>query len=400
MDTSEEARCGGPETVFLIAGEASGDWSGSLLARALRKARPEVKLEGIGGRRMAAAGVDLHLDSSGWGAIGFFEAVCKLPVLLGALRATQRRLSSSPPTALVLIDFGAFNLRVARAVKPLGVPMLYYFPPGSWSRRLRCAELRDLVDAIATPFPWSAELLAGGKAEVEWVGHPVAETARPGLPPERAWSLYRLDPNLPTVALAPGSRDQEIRYLFPVLAETAARVNAAFPGAQFLVPVAPTVDRDHIAATLKRAGVKATLLSGMEYDALQLAQAAMVCSGTATLEFSVLGIPMVVTYRASLATTLQFLIFRGLVGGQRYAAMPNIIAGREIVPERMAWAARPELLAKEVCGFLSDKVRRAQVRRDLAEVAATLGSPGASERTAAMVLKLLPARKDCRVAAR
>jgi lipid-A-disaccharide synthase len=390
---SEEAPGGAPRSVFIIAGEASGDWSGALLVKALRRAGPGVKVQGVGGRRMAGAGAELVLDSSAWGAIGVLEGLMKVPLVWRALGEVKRRLAASPPSALVLIDFGAFNLRVAHAASPLGIPVLYYFPPGSWSRRPRGLELRDLADVIATPFPWSAELLAGGRARVEWVGHPVVETARPSLIPERAWSLYRLDPSRPTVALAPGSREQEIRHLLPVLAAAAARISGAFPGVQFLVPVAPSVDRDHVAATLKRVGVNATLLMGMEYDALQLAQVAVVCSGTATLEFCVLGIPMVVAYRASLATTLQYRVFRGLIGGQGYAAMPNIVAGRGIVPERLGSAATPASIAEAVGALLSDESKRAEMKRELAAVAATLGTPGASQRTAALTLELMASRE-------
>lgn len=348
---------------------------------------------------MAGAGVNLLHDSSAWGAIGLWEGLRKIPLVWRAMLETRRYLAATPPAALVLIDFGAFNLRVARLAKRLRIPTLYYFPPGSWSRRPRGRELRELVDTIATPFPWSAELLSGGSARVEWVGHPVVESARPELTPEEAWRLYRLDPNLPTVALAPGSRDQEIRHVFPVLVAAAGRIAAEFPGAQFLVPVAPTVDRDQIAAKLQQAGVKATLLSGMEYDALQLAQAAAVCSGTATLEFCVLGLPMVVVYRASLATTLQFLLIRGLIGRQRWAAMPNIIAGREIIPERMGGQATPESIAAAVGAMLRDEAARAEQRRELAEVAKTLGKPGASARTAELVLALMAARKRAHVSA-
>jgi lipid-A-disaccharide synthase len=345
---------------------------------------------------MAGAGVEILHDSSSWGAIGLCEGLMKVPRVWRAMRETTQRLATFPPSALVLIDFGAFNLRVARAAKPLGVLTLYYFPPGSWSRRPRGLELRELVDTIATPFPWSAELLSGGSAKAEWVGHPVIETARPELSPGKAWALYRLDPNLPTVALVPGSRDQEIRHVFPVLAEAAGLLAADFPGAQFLVPAAPTVDRDHIAAKLKQVGAKATLLSGMEYDALQLAQAAVVCSGTATLEFCVLGVPMVVTYRASLATTLQFTLLRGVIGRQRHAAMPNILAGREIVPERLGRRAMPHSIAKAVGALLSDERARAEMKRELGEVTKLLGEPGASARTAELVLELMGSREATR----
>jgi len=383
----------GLASVFIIAGEASGDWAGALLARELRRARPDLKLAGIGGRRMAGAGVDVRFDCARWGAIGLLEGLTKVPQVWGAMRAVKALLITSPPSLLVLIDFGAFNVRVARLAHRRGVPILYYFPPGSWSHRLRNPEIRELSDVIATPFPWSADLLAGGRAQVEWVGHPVRETARSRLTPDQAWELYRLDRARPLVGIAPGSRSQEIHHLLPVLADAAVRVSQAVPGVQFLMPIAPTVDRHRVDAEMKRVGLTPRLLSGMDYDALQLCQAAMVCSGTATLEFCCLGIPMVIVYRTSRATTLQYRLFRGLLGGQRMAGMPNIIAGREICPERLGSGATAEGIAGPVSEMLTNETKRNDLRRELLAVAEVLGEPGASARTAALALALIDSRR-------
>lgn len=396
---SPSAAPGPPGAVFIIAGEASGDWSGSLLVRAMRRARPELSFRGIGGRRLAAAGVEVRFDSSSWGAIGVFDALKKVPRMWRAMHEVQAELNAHPPGLLVLVDFGAFNMRLARAIKDVGIPTLYYFPPSSWRRRLRRPELKDLVDVIATPFPWSAELLSGGRARAEWVGHPVVDSAQPRLSRAEAYDLYRLDPARPVVALAPGSRDQELRYLFPVLAAAGAKLTKQFPGLQVVIPVAPTLDRERVAAELARAGLTAKLLNGMDYDALQLAQAAAVCSGTATLEFCCLGIPMVITYRTSRATTLEYRLMRGLFEGQRLAGMPNIIAGREIVPERMGSGATAETIAGDLAAFLNDAGLRARTKAALEEVRATLGPPGATERAARLALELLGAREGCHAAA-
>ncbi len=385
------------ESVFIIAGEASGDWSGSLLARALRRARPELVLQGIGGRQMAAAGVDVVVDSSSWAAIGLVESLAKVPRIRPAMARVQRRLKESPPSLLVLIDAGAFNLRVARIARPLGVPMLYYFPPGSWRRKLKSTELPELVDAIATPFPWSAELLSGHRARVEWVGHPVVEATQPRTPPEEARRIYHLDPARPVVALAPGSREQEMRYVLPVVVEAAAELARRRPEVQFLMPLAPTVDRDRVTRLLARAKVTARLLSGMDTDALQLADAGVVCSGTATLEFCCLHLPMVIVYRVSVATTLQYLLLRRVLGGQRFAGMPNILADRGIVPEVLGFGCTPRAVADAVDGLLADARAQARMRADLAEAAQQLGTPGASERTAALALQLLSERRVVRV---
>ena len=293
------------------------------------------------------------------------------------------------PSALVLIDCGAVNLRLARMVRRQGFRMLYYLPPGSWRRRLGNAKVREAVDVVATPFSWSRDLLEGGRARVEWVGHPVVEAARPALEAEEAWERYGLDRERPVVALAPGSREQEMQHVLPLLAEAAALLAQRWEGLQFVVPAANSACEQRVVECFAGHGMKVTLLGGMDYDALQLARAAAVCSGTATLELACLGIPMVVVYRASAATTVQFVLLRGMLGGQRRAAMPNIIADRDVVPELLRRYAKPEAVARELDSLLRDGARRERMKEDLREVVESLGPAGASERTAELVLELV-----------
>lgn len=375
--------------VLLSAGEASGDWAGALLAQALRARRPGLHLVGIGGRRMAAAGVALAADSSSWGAIGALEALSRAPRALRALRRVRRLLASDPPDALVLINCGAVNVPLARLARRRSVPTLYYFPPGSWSRKPRGRELRDLVDVIATPFRWSHDLLEGGRARVQWVGHPVVEAARPRATREEAYARYGLDPSRPAIALAPGSRAQELRHLLPTLAGAARLLAQRRPGLQVLAPIAPALNAEAVLAPLRRSGAAVVGLTGMDYDALQMAGAAAVCSGTATLEFACLGIPMVVVYRASWATAMQYRLVRGVLGRQRFAAMPNIVAQRAVAPELLGSAATPRAIAGWLEALLADAALAARMREGLAAMARELGPPGASGRTAELVLELV-----------
>lgn len=380
---------GGAPSVFMVAGEASGDWAGAELARVLREKRPDILLRGIGGRRMAAAGVDLVADSSDWGAIGIFDAIGKVPRIYLAVRRLKGLLARDRPSGLVLIDSGGLNIPLARMIRKLHLKTLYYLPPGSWSRKRRSRAVSRLSDVIATPFPWSKDLLSGARARVEWVGHPVREAARPSMARQAAWRHYDLDPDKPLVALAAGSRAQEMRHVLPVMTGAAARLSRRWQGAQFLVPVSDPVYEKQVRDAFRRAGVGVVLLQGMEYDALQLADAAAVCSGTATLEFACLGVPMVIVYRASFGTTLQFLLLRGVLGNQWRAGMPNILAGRDVVPELLWRYAKPEALARELAALVEDEDLKARVRADLLEVVKTLGEKGASERTADLLLQLI-----------
>ncbi len=381
-----------PPLVFVVAGEASGDWAGARLVRALRQRCPGIAIRGIGGRRMAAAGVDLVADCTGWGAIGLLDAVQRVPRIYLALRRLRSLLARERPSGVVLIDSGGMNVPLARMIRKLQLKTLYYLPPGSWSRRPRGRGLTELCSVIATPFPWSKDLLAGGRARVEWVGHPVREAARPSLSKEAGYESYGLDPGEPVVAFAPGSRRQEMRYVLPVMAGAAARLRQRWPGLQFLVSVSDPTHEKRVWDAFRRSGVSATLLQGMDYDALQLADAAGVCSGTATLELACIGVPMVVVYKASPATTVEFLLLRGVLGNQWRAGMPNIIAGRDIVPELLWRYATPDALARELGALLDDEQRRDQMKTGLQEVIQTLGEPGASERTAELVLGMIGER--------
>ncbi len=392
------ARRGAP-SVFMVAGEPSGDWAGAQLAGVLREKRPDIVLRGIGGRRMAAAGVDLVADSSDWGAIGICDALRKVPRVYLAVRRLKGLLARDRPSGLVLIDSGGVNIPLARMIRKLRLKTLYYLPPGSWSRKQRGQAVSRLSDVIATPFPWSKDLLSGARARVEWVGHPVREAARPSMDKQAAWQEYDLDPGKPVVALAAGSRAQEMRHVLPVMTGAAARLSRRWQGAQFLVPVSDPVYEKQVWESFRRAGVSVVLLQGMEYDALQLADAAAVCSGTATLEFACLGVPMVVVYRAGLGTTVQFLLLRGLLGHQWRAGMPNILAGRDVVPELLWRYAKPDALARELAALVEDDDLKARVRADLVEVVKTLGEKGASKRTADLLLELIVDHEQPRASA-
>jgi lipid-A-disaccharide synthase len=372
--------------VFALAGEASGDRYGAALIETLRALDPSLTFRGIGGPRMEVAGADLLFDSRDWGTIGIGEALANIPRLARMLRRTIAHRRAQPPALLVLVDFGAFNVRVARGLLGAGVRILYFIPPGCWSRTARRGDLPNLVDAIATPFSWSAERLQGGRAKVEWVGHPLLDLVRPSLSPEKAYPAYDLDPSRPVLAFVPGSRRHEINCMLPVMAEATRLVAGQAAGAQFLVAVAPTVPRETIAQAFD--GVEVRLLDGMEYDAIQLAGAAAATSGTATLELALLGVPMLVAYRGSRLTELQYAMLRALrrVGP---IGLPNVMAGRLIVPELLQAQATPARIATQLVAFLGNPDLCAAMRRDFAEVAQLLGSPGALERTARLALSLM-----------
>jgi lipid-A-disaccharide synthase len=374
--------------VFIVAGEPSGERQGAALAAAIRRLEPGAHIAGVGGHAMAAAGVDLFCSSVGWAAIGVGEALKKVPALWLKYRAMRRRLLERPPDVLILIDFGAFNLRLARAVHGRGIPILYYFPPRSWSREAVTGGLTDLVDAIATPFPWSEQVLSGGRAEVRWVGHPLVEQVRPTLSTDEARRQWQIGDDERVVVIAPGSRGQELRYLLPELVGAARILNESVERLRFVVSVAPGLSHEMIRQRFRRLGIEPILVDGLNPDVLQLAEVALVTSGTATLELAILGIPMVVVYKVSPTGRLQYAVMCRTRGPVRFMAMPNVIAQRHIVPELRQERARADLIADEARRLLDSTNARAQMRRELLAVAAELGAAGATARTAEMAVTL------------
>src|ERR1051325_339095 len=195
-------------SIVLISGEVSGDVVGGALARELRSLAPGIDLWGIGSRNMSDAGVDLLYDSGDWSAIGYIEAIKLYPTLRFKMYPhVIREIDSRKPKLAILIDFGAFNMKVARWCSSNGIKVLYYFPPGSWRKTGRSGEeLARVCTKIATPFPWSAERLKKLGANVEFVGHPLLEIAQPSMSKEQFADVFGLDAERPIIGLLPGSR--------------------------------------------------------------------------------------------------------------------------------------------------------------------------------------------------
>ncbi len=371
--------------VFSLTGEPSGDLHGAHLAEALHALDPDMTIVGTGGVRMREAGVRLVADSEHWGAIGIPEALCKSPLFLTQLLRLRHLLRDDPPDVLVPIDFGAFNVTLLKLLGAQRPRTVYFIPPGCWSHARAPGKLPFLVEGIATPFPWSADNLrtAGAPARIEWVGHPILDYTQVTASREEARRRLGLEASRPVIAVAPGSRRNELRYLLPVFLETLRHIS---PAPQVLFTAAPSLGEEAIRSQLP-AGLAPHFLRGIDYQLIQAADAALVASGTATLELACLNLPMVVAYRGSFATWLQYCVMaRG--GRLRHVALPNIIAGQSVVPELLQHAAQPAALAAALTLLLTDTpARRAQLD-GFARIRTMLGTGHAIARTAALVLEI------------
>ncbi|HQK93380.1 MAG TPA: lipid-A-disaccharide synthase [Armatimonadota bacterium] len=386
-----------PYRVLFSVGDPSGDVHAARVAAELKRRRSDIYLFGFGGPRMASAGVVLSHDNRGCSAIGVLESLRLVPRMHRILAALRQILHTTPPDLVVLVDYGVFNLRLAVTAKSVGVPVLYYIPPGCWARdMLRVTErVARWTDHVATPFPWSAGLLTRAGAHATFVGHPLLDGVESQPSREEARHRVGLGGDERGLAILPGSRGHEIRHILPLMLRAAALARGQRPELVPLVSHAPGSDR----VPLQRAASK--LLPEARFvestaDLLRASDVGLVKSGTITLEAALAGLPMVVTYAASPVAALQWHLHAAR--RVKYIAIPNILADREVVPERYGAQGRPPDLAREVLALYDDPARREAVRSDYAGLAAQLGQPGASRAVADLVEAMLDQAQRARTA--
>jgi lipid-A-disaccharide synthase len=371
---------------MLSVGEASGDLHGATLCRALRAIEPDVRLVGMGGGRMAAAGVEVILDPTAHAAVGTSEALGRIPSLYRAYRLMGQRLRDERPRALVLIDFPEFNLRLARRARRAGVPVVYFVPPQLWAwRRGRVRQMAQRVSQVLAVFPFEAALYEHHHVPVEFVGHPLLDVLPLDLARDEARRRIQAEPGHSLIGLLPGSRREEIARLLPPMLDAARRLAAADGRRRFVLGLAPTVPREQVQAHLRAAGgPPIELLSGHTYELMVAADVLLIASGTATLEAALLGAPMVLCYRVSRTTEL---IARMLTHVE-WIGLPNLIAGRVVAPELIQAQVTGERLAAEAGRLLDeDPVAATAQRAAFKEVRARLGEPGVGRRAALAVLR-------------
>jgi lipid-A-disaccharide synthase len=372
--------------ILLSCGEASGDLYAGALTRELRALAPGLEIEGLGGPQFASAGGRLIDDYRDLAVTGLTEAVAKIPRSVSTLRRLAAAAREKRPHALVVVDFPDFNFPLARRIKKLGIPVVYYISPQIWAwRPKRIETIRATASRVLVIFPFEEPIYRDAGVPVEFVGHPLIDLVDAGV--DRASFLQGLGlrADAPTVAVLPGSRPNEVRRILPDLIAAAGIVRAAVPAAQFVFARAPHLD-DGLFEETKRVR-PAAVVEGHTDGALSSADVALTASGTATVQTALHDTPMVVVYRLS---PMTYRLGRPLVKVNTFA-MVNLIAGRSIVPELIQDAFTPEAVAREAISMLTDPSRAAAIRSELAEVRRKLGGPGASQRAARSILDIIGA---------
>ena len=372
--------------IFVIACEASGDGHGAALVRALKELDPSVEFEGLGGPQMRAAGVRLLHEMTRESALGFGDVIRKYFHYRRIFYRALAHVRKTRPDLLILIDSPAFNLRFAKKIRKR-IPVIYYISPQIWAwggRRIHT--IRRTVNHMIVILPFEEKIYRDAGIPCTFVGHPLLDRVKPSKSRKELGLEFGLKDTERTIALLPGSRESEVRRIFPIMLESARILRREIPKVNFFLVEAPHVPAalyDEIAGRFPE--VPLTRTSERLYDVVSAADFALVASGTATLETALLGTPFFLLYKASAST---FFIGRRLVR-LPYIGLVNVLAGRHVVPEFIQHLARPERIALETRVMLENPELVDKLVREIRQVCGRLGLPGASRRAAQVVLDKL-----------
>jgi lipid-A-disaccharide synthase len=373
--------------ILIIAGDPSGDLHGAGVIDELRRLIPDVELYGIGGDRMKNAGMELMYNMNDLSFMGFVEVLKHLPFIRQVEKKLGEFLDSRRPDLVLLIDYPGFNLRFARRVKEKKIPVMYYIGPQVWAwGKHRLKKMKKFIDTMLVIFPFEKELYEKERIPVKFVGHPLLDVMYVRATQSDFFSEYDLDTGKKLLGLFPGSREQEIDRMLPVMLDAARRVQQHFD-IQIAVGKAPNLPIECYHRYLhSEFDGDIRLVEDATYELMKYSDAAIVTSGTATLETACFETPMVVVYKAS---PISYFIGRMLVS-VKSIGLVNIVAGKMIVPELIQHHANAEEIASRIRQYFEKPLFAADVRNELSKVKGKLGHPGAARRVAETLLRYKP----------
>jgi lipid-A-disaccharide synthase len=371
--------------LLISCGEPSGDLYAGALMRELRALDPDLSVSGLAGPEFAAAGGTLLEDYRGVAVTGLTEALRKIPRSYAVLRRLVAWARANRPAALIVIDYPDFNFRLARRVKALGIPVVYYVAPQIWAwRASRLDTIKAFADLVLVIFPFEEEIYKKGGVPVEFVGHPLVDLARASKPRTPFLNSLGLSLSAPTIAILPGSRPNEVSRMMPALMGAAKKIRLNIPSAQFIVARAPGLDDEPFESFSPGGMALVRVIKGDTDAILGASNVVLTASGTATVQTALHNTPMVIVYRMS---ALSYSLVRRMVTVDKIG-MVNLIAGEKIVPELIQDEATPARIAGEAIAILTDEKRVLGIRAGLARVREKLGGPGASRRAAEAILRV------------
>lgn len=375
-----------PLKILFSAGESSGDQHAANMFLELKKQQPDIKGLGMGGAKMAQAGIDIRYDSANIGVIGVVEVIKHYAEIRRALKLMQQLVATERPDLLVCVDYKEFNFKLARYAKQQGIKVLFYVSPQVWAWRPgRVKAYGKVIDMMAVIFPFETAYYDAEKVPVRYVGHPSVDKVHAQYSKEQNLARFGLDKTKPVVGLLPGSRANEIKRLLPVMLAAAEKVQAGLPQCRFILPQADSISDTLLEDYTLQSPLKITVIKNQPYDVIQCCDAVMTTSGTATLEIALLNVPMVIAYKLS---SLTYWLGRWLVNTP-FIGLPNIVSGKRIIKELIQHEATAENLSAEVMRILTDDAYADQMRENLTQVKLQLGQGGGSKNMAQLALEML-----------
>ena len=375
--------------ILISAGEASGDIHAAAVTAALKQIDSSVEVFGMGGDALRAAGGEVLFDIKDHGVMGFVEVIKKLPDLFKLRSDFARVMDERKPDCLVVVDYPGFNMKLAKVAHDKGIPVVSYIAPSAWAwNKGRAKNVAKIVDKVACIFPFEYDVYEEAGAPVEFVGHPLLDIVHPTMERAEAEAWAGKEAGHPLVLLMPGSRLMEIEKMLPTLLEGAKLLKKQLPEVQFAMPRAGTIPLELLQSKIKASGLEIKITEGHNYDLFSVADLALATSGTVTLEAALCGLPSVIVYRTS---ALNAFIARRVINIPNIG-LPNIVAGRQILPELLQEDFTPANVANTAVELLAPE-RRPQLEANLAYMKARLGEPGAVNRVAQLILRIAEEKK-------
>lgn len=358
--------------IMISVGEASGDMhAANALQQLIDVSQDTIEAFGMGGKRLAACGMELTVDNQHHAVMGLVEVLHKYPQLRSNLQTLKRLLHARKPDVLLLVDYPHFNMKLAAEARSIGIPVIYYIAPKVWaSRPGRLQELAKLVDHMAVILPFEKKIFEAVNIPTTFVGNPLLDNTKLI---NASNSTVSQHPG-PLVALLPGSRKNEINSLLPLMLDAATQLQEKHEKIEFVLPVAETIQQKLITDHIEESSAKVTLINTQDYNLLASCKAAMVASGTATLELAILGVPMTVAYRMN---QLSYAVVKRWLTIE-YISLTNIIAERKVVTELLQDDVSAATLFSHTDQLLSDDELHNSQKSELIAIRNRLGTAGAA----------------------
>lgn len=376
--------------IFIVTGEHSGDIHASYVIKELKKLFPDIIISGVGAKEMSKAGASLFSDHSDMAVVGL-DSFKKIPehVRLGA-KILKYLKNEFNPDLILLIDYGGFNLRLARELKKNNFKVFYYISPQVWaSRKGRLKCIKAYVDKMMLILPFEEQIHRNAGVNAEFVGHPLVSQMPEAISKADFCHKHHFDESKPLIGLFPGSRKMEINFLLEIFIKTAVLIAEELPEVQFCLAQSSNINDDYLHTFLQKANpqnkLNLQILKNVNHNILSASDLAILASGTVTLEAAIYNTPMIISYKSYWLAYFLYLILRNI----DCIGLPNIIAQKNIIPELLQTNAKPELISREALRLINNHEERNKMLKDLADINKALTKSIASARVAEIIYKEL-----------